>query len=72
VRLWRIELRSGSDADAWTYFHVFTPLGHDHCGVYVDRFTKHGERWLISHRRIKIDWVHPGSLVIAPQDMPKR
>ena len=60
------------DADAWTYFHVFTPLGHDHCGVYVDRFTKHGERWLISHRRIKIDWVHPGSLVIAPQDMPKR
>lgn len=62
----RIEMRGDSEANAWTYFNVLTPLGLDHCGVYVDRFAKHGDRWLIAHRRIKIDWVHPASLVITP------
>src|SRR5690349_14809215 len=26
----RIELRSGNEADAWTYFFVMTPIGPDH------------------------------------------
>src|SRR3954468_729365 len=32
----RIELRSPTAADAWTYFLVNTPIGLDHSGVYVD------------------------------------
>lgn len=57
----RIELTGPGTADAWTYFNVVTPIGFDHCGVYVDRFRKVGERWLIAHRRVKVDWRHPES-----------
>ena len=59
----RIELRSDTEADAWTYFNVITPVGLDHCGVYVDRFVRVADRWLIAHRRVKVDWRDPRSLM---------
>ena len=59
----RIELRSDTEADAWTYFNVITPIGLDHCGVYVDRFVRVADRWLIAHRRVKIDWRDPRSIM---------
>ena len=59
----RIEFVSDEEANAWTYFFVITPIGPDHCGVYIDNFVKTGERWLIKHRRVKIDWRNPASTV---------
>ena len=66
----RIELTSDSDADVWTYFFVMTPIGLDHSGVYVDRFVRQGDRWLIARRRVKIDWQAPNSTILG-RSMPK-
>jgi hypothetical protein len=68
----RIELRSAVAAEAWTYFDVVTPIGFDHCGVYVDRFSKASGRWLIEHRRVKIDWRHPQSTMAPMPDRSRR
>lgn len=57
----RVEFDGPDDADAWTYFLVINPIGVDHAGVYVDRFARIADRWLISHRRVKIDWAAPES-----------
>jgi SnoaL-like protein len=51
-----IEFRDDTTADAWTYFLVMSPVGLDHCGLYVDRFVAQEGRWLIARRRVKIDW----------------
>jgi hypothetical protein len=59
----RIEFRSATAADAWTYFFVMTPIGLDHSGVYVDRFVQRGDRWLIASRRVKIDWQAENSAI---------
>ena len=40
-----------------TYFIVFTNIGPDHMGVYVDSFEKRDGRWLIAEREVRIDWV---------------
>lgn len=52
----RIEFVSETEANAWTYFIVFTDIGPDHAGMYIDRFKKSGERWLIAHRRVRVEW----------------
>jgi hypothetical protein len=57
----RVELDGDDAANGWTYFMVMTPIGLDHTGVYVDRFRREGDRWLLEHRRVKIDWAAPGS-----------
>jgi SnoaL-like domain len=62
----RIELTGETTADAWTYFNVVTPIGLDHCGVYVDRFVRVDDRWLIGHRRVKVDWRDPRSVMARP------
>jgi hypothetical protein len=59
----RIEFRSATEADAWTYFFVMTPIGLDHCGVYVDSFVLQGDQWLIAKRRVKIDWLAENSML---------
>jgi len=61
----RIEFVSDDEADVWTYFFVMTPIGLDHCGVYVDRFVRAGERWLIARRRVKIDWQSDDSAILS-------
>jgi hypothetical protein len=58
----RIEFDVADDAaHAWTYFMVMSPIGLDHTGLYVDRFVRQDERWLIARRRVKINWAAPGS-----------
>jgi hypothetical protein len=61
----RIEFVSPSEADAWTYFFVMTPIGVDHAGLYVDRFVAHDGQWLIARRRVKIDWQAPDSTILG-------
>ncbi len=61
----RIDL-AGAEASVWTYFVVNTPIGLDHSGVYVDRFARVGDDWLIARRRIKVDWAHERSRVVDP------
>ena len=63
----KIEL-TGTGADGWTYFIAFTPLGPDHCGLYVDHFVDDGDAWRIARRRIKVDWCHPDSPVLGADD----
>ena len=61
----RIEFDGDAAADVWTYFFVMTPVGLDHSGVYVDRFVRQGERWLIARRRVKIDWQSEDSAILG-------
>lgn len=52
----RIDLTGADTARARTYWAVFTDVGPDHCGCYVDTFRKVGEHWLIAHRDVRVDW----------------
>lgn len=54
-----IELTGADEADVRTYFAVWTNIGPDHCGVYIDRFRKVGDQWLIAHRQPRVDWTSP-------------
>ncbi|MGB8366475.1 MAG: nuclear transport factor 2 family protein [Rhizomicrobium sp.] len=57
----QIEMTGPETAAARTYFVVFTDIGPDHCGYYVDTFRKVGARWLIAHRKARTDWTSPNS-----------
>ncbi len=57
----RIEFVSASEARCWTYFIVYTAVGPDHMGTYIDHFTKSGVHWLIARRRIKLHWKNEAS-----------
>jgi hypothetical protein len=63
----RIELAGEDAANAWSYFMVTSPVGLDHSGVYVDRLRRVDGRWLIAHRRVKVDWRAPDSMAGAPR-----
>ena len=52
----RVEFDSTRTAQGWTYFMSLTRHGLDHAGRYLDRFSRHGERWLIDERRIVVEW----------------
>jgi hypothetical protein len=51
-----VEFTGPDTAEGRTYFAVYTPIGPDHAGVYTDRFRKTGDRWLISHRKVRTEW----------------
>jgi 3-phenylpropionate/cinnamic acid dioxygenase small subunit len=57
-----IELTGADGARARTYWSAWTDIGTDHTGYYVDTFRKVGERWLIAHRKIRLDWRSENSL----------
>ena len=57
-----IEITGADTARARTYWVAYTDIGPDHCGYYVDSFRKVGERWLIAHRKVRLDWRSPQSL----------
>lgn len=59
----QIEFPEATIATVRTYFAVFTDIGPDHCGYYADSFRKEGDRWLIAHRKARLDWSSPGSLM---------
>lgn len=61
----QIELTSAETANARTYWVAYTNIGPDHCGYYIDAFRKIGERWLIAHRKVRMDWRSPQSLFTA-------
>lgn len=58
----QIELTGPDTAKARTYWVAYTDIGPDHCGYYLDVFRKEGDRWLIAHRRIRMDWRSEQSL----------
>jgi hypothetical protein len=61
----QIELTAATTAKARTYWAAYTDIGPDHCGYYVDELRRVDERWLIAHRRVRLDWRSPSSLYHA-------
>jgi hypothetical protein len=57
-----LELTGADMAAGRTYFIVFTDVGPDHMGCYVDKLRKVAGRWLFEHRRVLIDWMSEDSL----------
>ena len=66
-----IELSAPDRANARTYFVVFTDIGPDHSGTYDDVIVRRGDRWLIAHRRIRLDWRSPDSLFPLVDKQPR-
>jgi hypothetical protein len=60
-----IDLTGPDTAKARTYWTAYTDIGPDHCGHYIDTFRKVGDRWLIAHRKVRLDWRSPASLFKA-------
>lgn len=58
----KIDLTGPDIAHARTYWVAWTDIGPDHAGYYVDEFRKTGDRWLIAHRRVRLDWEAENSL----------
>jgi hypothetical protein len=58
----QIELTGADTAKARTYWTAYTDIGPDHCGYYIDTFRKVADRWLIAHRRVRMDWRSAQSL----------
>jgi hypothetical protein len=59
-----IALISDTDAAVHTYWTVWTEVGPDHCGFYLDAFRREGEAWLIAQRRIRTTWHAPQSVFV--------
>jgi hypothetical protein len=57
----RFESVSPTEAIVASYFTVFTEVGPDHLGRYRDRLVPVGDRWLIAHRFVSVDWHAPDS-----------
>ncbi len=55
----RFESVSADEATVASYFTVFTEIGLDHMGRYRDRLVPVGDRWLIAHRFVSVDWRAP-------------
>ena len=49
------------EAQVLSCYTVFSEIGLDHFGRYRDRFVPVGERWLIAHRLVTMDWRSPAS-----------
>ena len=62
----RIEFTGPETAEGRTYFAVYTPVGPDHAGVYIDRFRKCGDRWLIAYRQARTEW-HASDSLFKPK-----
>jgi hypothetical protein len=55
----RFESVTPPEAVVASYFTVFTEIGLDHMGRYRDRLVPVGDRWLIAHRFVSVDWRAP-------------
>ncbi|MGP0028987.1 MAG: nuclear transport factor 2 family protein [Acidimicrobiales bacterium] len=65
----RFEAVSSTEVTVASYFTVFTEVGPDHMGRYRDRLVPVGDRWLIAHRFVSVDWHSPDSTFggVAPE-----
>ena len=61
----QIELQKSDSAVARTYWVAWTDIGADHCGYYIDTFRNEADHWLISHRKIRLDWRSTDSLYMS-------
>lgn len=52
-----VEFDGPDQARGRVYFQVFTEIGADHMGVYVDRYARQDGAWRIAERTVRIDWV---------------
>jgi uncharacterized protein (TIGR02246 family) len=52
----RIDLLGPDEAQGWSYFQVIRAGEIEETGIYADRFARRDGRWLIAHRRVKIEW----------------
>lgn len=57
----RFESVTPEEARVASYFTVVTENGLDHVGRYRDRLVPVGDRWLIAHRFVSVDWNAPDS-----------
>lgn len=62
----RSDFESETEARAWTYFLVVTHEGPDHAGRYVDRLRRVGDRWLLAHRTVIVEWRAAGGRSPVP------
>lgn len=60
-----IEFTGPDTAKTRTYWTAYTDIGPDHGGFYVDKFRKTGDKWLIAHRHVRLDWSSPDSLYVS-------
>jgi hypothetical protein len=60
-----IEITGPDTAKSRTYWTAYTDIGPDHGGYYLDAFRRSGERWLIAHRHVRLDWSAPNSLYVS-------
>lgn len=58
----QIEFVAADSARARTYWIAYTDIGPDHAGYYLDVFRRVDDRWLIAHRKVRLDWRSPQSL----------
>jgi hypothetical protein len=58
----QIELTGSDTARARTYWVAYTDIGPDHAGYYLDSFRRVDDSWLVSHRKVRLDWRSPQSL----------
>ena len=60
-----IEFPVPTEAVARSYFLVFTSVGPDHWGRYVDRLQPDGDFWRFTERRVTVDGHAAGSLMVS-------
>lgn len=63
-----LESRGTRAAGGRSYFIVFTDIGPDHAGIYVDKLRKVGSEWLFEHRRVMIDWMSDATFFSSQHD----
>jgi hypothetical protein len=56
-----IDVRSPSQAQAWSYFFAVTHRGPDHWGRYRDDLASDEQRWRFVRRRVSVDGRAAGS-----------
>ena len=61
----RIVLESADTARVRSYYFVVTERGPDHGGVYVDRFRRVRDAWLIAEREVRLDWARPDTRFVS-------
>jgi len=60
-RLRAIDVQGADAARGRAYYTVYSDVGPDHTGRYLDRYVRVGDEWLFSRRRVTTDWFSPES-----------